>query len=38
MANKDGYGLERTCVGAQEKVAHFEIVHKMDFKLQQEYK
>jgi hypothetical protein len=37
MANKDGFRLERICVGTQEKVACFEIVHKMDFKFQREY-
>jgi hypothetical protein len=37
VANKNGFRLERICVGPPEKVARFEIVHTMDFKLQQEY-
>jgi hypothetical protein len=36
-ANKDGFRLKRICVGTQKKVAHFEIVRRMDFKLQHEY-
>jgi hypothetical protein len=36
MGNKDGFRLERICVGAQEKTACFEIVRRMDFELHQE--
>jgi hypothetical protein len=35
MANKDGFRLERICVGIREKVVRFEIVHAMGFKFQQ---
>jgi hypothetical protein len=37
MRNKDGFRLERICVGIQEKLVFYEIVRIMDFKLQQKY-